>query len=409
MGRLFVAAMAAALFLTLMLRVTYGQSGTGDTPPPPPAEAATTITATAAISATAPVTPLNTYVVKAGDTLYGIALAYSVTIEAIAVTNQLTNPDSLEIDQFLIIPEPGTDPIAALTAAVPMTNGAVLSRVTPSTLVAPINSPFYRTTWLAYYGRPSVPVMGIIGEHDVVTLTRMLKAQAKVVDEINGPQLRVKSAYHLVHGMATVASAADDSHLDFLPDDVVMRYISSGLRNNVAVILDVQMGALSASEAISRALPYLKYPNVHLAIDPEFAMSHPNQTVPGNPIGFVTGAEINAAQKLMADYLVANKIRGRRLLLVHQFFDEMIVEKEQINWDNERVDLVICADGFGDPWGKITKYNGFFSGNEDVTYTAFKLFYRWDEPVLTERHALGTDKFNEQLRVEVAPNMLIYQ
>lgn len=405
LGRLLAAVVVAVTFAALLLRVSLAQSGTGDTPPPPPAVSAES----AAITATATITPLNTYVVKSGDTVFGIALAYSVTMEAIAAANQLENPDDIEIDQVLIIPEPSSETDPALTAAAPITDVAVISRVTAATLNAPITSPFYRTTWLGYYGRPGVPVMGIVGEHELPELMKLLKEQARVIDELNGPEMRVKPAYHLVYGMATVARAADNSHLQFLPEDVVVDYIANGMKNNIAVILDVQVGALSPSEAISRALPYLQYPNVHLAIDPEFAMSHPGQSVPGNPIGFITGAEINAAQELINDYMAEHKIRGRRMLLVHQFFDEMIVDKDQIDWDTERVDLVICADGFGDPNGKISKYNDFFSGNEEVAYTAFKLFYNWDEPLLTERQALGMDKYNEALRIGVAPNVLIYQ
>ncbi len=46
------------------------------------------------------------YVVRAGDTLYGIALRYGVTVQAIVNANNITNPDRLRIGQRLIIPTP---------------------------------------------------------------------------------------------------------------------------------------------------------------------------------------------------------------------------------------------------------------------------------------------------------------
>jgi hypothetical protein len=95
--------------------------------------------------------------------------------------------------------------------------------------------------------------------------------------------------------------------------------------------------------------------------------------------------------------------------MVHQFFEEMIINKWAIEWDNLMLDLVFCADGWGDPWGKIGKYNAFFADRDDVAFTAFKLFYRWDVPVLTERQVMGVDAYNEDLGIEVTPNMVIYQ
>ena len=216
--------------------------------------------------------------------------------------------------------------------------------------------------------------MGILGEMGVVSLTAELKEKARVLDAVNGSNLRVKPAFHLVHGMATVTPTEEGDYLEYLDDATVMQYITAGLKENIAVILDVQVGNVSVSEAISPVLKYLKYPNVHLAVDPEFAMSHPNQAVPGNPIGFVTGEQINEAMDTVEQYMTENQIRGRRIFLVHQFFDEMIIDKDALRWASSQLELTFCADGWGDPWGKITKYNNFFAESDAVKYTAFKMF-----------------------------------
>ncbi|MCX8062811.1 MAG: LysM peptidoglycan-binding domain-containing protein, partial [Anaerolineales bacterium] len=53
------------------------------------------------------------YIVKPGDTLGNIALAYNLPLEQIVEANQLTNPNLLEVGQELIIPQPtpqGTSP-----------------------------------------------------------------------------------------------------------------------------------------------------------------------------------------------------------------------------------------------------------------------------------------------------------
>src|SRR5690606_35332830 len=146
-------------------------------------------------------------------------------------------------------------------------------------------SPYYQKTWVTYYGRPGIDVMGILGEYDIEELTPLLQAQADAYDEANGPHLGVQPAFHLVYGMATKSSGADNSYLAYLDDTTVLSYVQLAAEEGFAVILDMQIGNRSPAQAISPALPYLAYPHVHLAIDPEFAMVHAGQSWPGNPIG----------------------------------------------------------------------------------------------------------------------------
>ncbi|MEM7030768.1 MAG: LysM peptidoglycan-binding domain-containing protein [Chloroflexota bacterium] len=49
-------------------------------------------------------TETNTYTVQSGDTLYGIALQFGVTVEAIVALNDLLDPSYLRIDQVLNMP-----------------------------------------------------------------------------------------------------------------------------------------------------------------------------------------------------------------------------------------------------------------------------------------------------------------
>jgi uncharacterized protein YnzC (UPF0291/DUF896 family) len=188
----------------------------------------------------------------------------------------------------------------------------------------------------------------------------------------------------------------------------VMEYISEAEEEKLAVILDVQIGALSPVEAISNALPYLEHAHVHLAIDPEFAMVHPGQYWPGNPIGYVTAEQVNEVQSAVQRYLRRNRIPGTRVLLVHQFQSNMIVDPEDIDVTYEQVAVTISVDGWGGPWAKISKYNAFIT--PDSPFAAFKLFYQWDEPVLTPRQALGEEQYADMdLLIDVTPNMIIYQ
>lgn len=357
------------------------------------------------------------YVIQPGDTLALIAERFAVDLALLTQANRITDPNRIYAGTRLAIPgsdgalpDPALAPVSVIGAGVTTTlplRGSVVERLTTVAQSVPPTSPFHKITWLTYYGRPGVPVMGILGEHEIAQLTPLLKAQAQAYDTANADELRVQGAFHLVYGMATKAPGADNRHLAFLTDEVVEAYIKAAQAEKLAVILDIQIGALSPVDALAVGFPWLKYENVHLALDPEFAMAHQGQAWPGDPIGYVTAAQINDAQAAMQAYLVANNLPGERILLVHQFLDTMIVDKADLDWSYDRIALTISADGWGGPWGKISKYNDFI---DDAThFSAFKLFYRWDQPLMTPREALGVDGYGEQGYIEVTPNLIMYQ
>lgn len=63
--------------------------------------------------------PAGLYIVRAGDTLSGLAQRYHTTVEEILVANGLTEPDKLYVGQELIIPSLITPPWHRTPTAVP--------------------------------------------------------------------------------------------------------------------------------------------------------------------------------------------------------------------------------------------------------------------------------------------------
>ena len=371
------------------------------------------------LTATELVTAPLVHIVVAGDTLLGIASDYRVTINQLAEANGIADPNLIQVGQKLVIPgqsrpvesvvesEQNVGADAAPTEIPLPTRAGIVERMTEAAQSVPASNPFYRKTWLTYYGRPNVPVMGILGEHNIADLTTLLQEKADSYDAANGSELGIVPAFHLVYGMATWAPGPDGSYLGFMPDSQVTEYISAAIESNFQVILDIQIGGLTPAAALEFGLPWLKYGNVHLALDPEFALVYPGQTVPGNPAGYVTAAQINEAQATMQRYIQKNQIKGKRVLLLHQFLDTMIVNKADLAHDFAGIELVISVDGWGPPAGKVSKYNQFT--DETVHFSSFKLFYRWDEPLMSEREALGVDSINGYDYMNVTPNMIIYQ
>ncbi len=92
---------------------------------PPPALATPTIDIVAQIASSVPtatttVTPSPTpvtYVVKPDDTLFGIAIELGVPLDVLMEANGITNPNSLDVGQVLIVPEVEGGPAATGTPA----------------------------------------------------------------------------------------------------------------------------------------------------------------------------------------------------------------------------------------------------------------------------------------------------
>ncbi len=386
--------------------------------------------------------PSATYTVQAGDVLSSIAVHYGVDVADIVSANNLVDPDSLSIGQELTIPSvagaalaptaaarAGAPTVVPASAQVPIAGasgkagsnqavaplervasdggrGSAYDRLSFAAQVAPEDSPYHNVTWVAYYGRPNVPLLGILGEYSMDDLVPRLRKQAAAYDEANGPELGVMPAFHLIYGMATAFTDDDGSYLSYMADSETKAYIDRANQEKFGVILDVQIGALTPLGALQPAFHWLQDGNVQLAIDPEFAMSEPGQTVPGQPPGTVTAEQINAVQAAMSAYMEENGISGHRILIVHQFLPWMIDDKADL-YRYKGVDLTVCADGFGDPPTKVSKYNDFI--HENVPFAAYKLFYGWDEPLMTEREALGVDASPGIDYMQETPNLIIYQ
>jgi hypothetical protein len=148
-------------------------------------------------------------------------------------------------------------------------------------------------------------------------------------------------------------------------------------------------------------LPYLQYPNVHLALDPEWRTAKPMQE-----IGTVSAAEINRAQQVMEDYILEHQIPGERMLVIHQFNWRMIGNREQVNSGFNRVRLIHCADGFGSPQLKRSSY-AYNAEASNMPIKGFKLFYNlgipgagYDNPLLTPR---------EVYELNPRPYIIMYQ
>ncbi len=248
---------------------------------------------------------------------------------------------------------------------------------------------------LAFYGSPLSKRMGILGWYPIPEMAGRLGALAEEYDRANGER-GVRKAFHLIYG-----TVWPEGEIGILRESVLKEYVEYALERDILVFIDHQIGKHDVPAALKQMLPYLRYPNVHLALDPEW-----RTTKPMVEIGTVTAEELNQAQRTMQEYMVDHGIPGERMLVVHQFNWRMIGDRESVDTAFSRVRLVHCADGFGAPALKRLAYR-YNAEAPNMPVKGFKLFYPsgipgagFDEPLLSPE---------EVLNLEPRPYLIMYQ
>jgi hypothetical protein len=247
---------------------------------------------------------------------------------------------------------------------------------------------------LAFYGHPRSRNMGILGRYSIEELDQRLTALAREYEREGGR--KIIKAFYLIFG-----TVWPEGEIGIIWDELLKRYIDYGLQNNILVFIDHQIGRYDPIDSLRRMLPWLQYPNVHLALDPEWRTTKPMQE-----IGSVTAEEINRAQKVMEEYIAANDIPGERFLVIHQFNWRMIRNRERVDSTSRRVRLVHCADGFGSPRLKRASY-AYNAEVTNIPVKSFKLFYNFNIPGAGYDSPLMTPK--DVYALNPRPYIIMYQ
>ena len=231
---------------------------------------------------------------------------------------------------------------------------------------------------IAFYGHPLSQNMGILGRYDIDELNTSLNTLAAEYNAVNG-QRGIRKAFYIIFG-----TVQPKGEIGYIPDSVIQKYIRFALEHNMLVFIDHQIGRYDPIDSLETMLPYLHYPNVHLALDPEWRTDKPMRY-----IGNITAAEVNRAQEIMSAYLEKYHLPGERMLVIHQFHYSMIKDRMNVRTGFKRITLIHCTDGFGGPELKRNTY-AYNAQAKNMPVKGFKLFYNfnipgagYDEPLLS--------------------------
>lgn len=284
----------------------------------------------------------------------------------------------------------------ALATATPEAAPSSTATATPAPpAFTPGQSLFATSQIVSYYGHPLSPAMGVLGEGSEQEMLERLKMQAAAYQALN-PEQAVIPALHLIYEVAQSLTSDDGLYLYRTDDASVRHFIDLTRDQHMLLFLDLQIGRSSLKAELPHVLPYLREPHVHLAIDPEFVTPPGNR--PGMFIGSLDCLQVNDAEDTI-ERLVEQANLPNKIVIVHQFEDDMLTNKEKLRFDEPRVDTVLDMDGFGDQNGKLSKYDTLVR-QFGAKYAGIKLFYTHDTLLLTPQQVEG---------LTPRPNVIIYQ
>ena len=237
---------------------------------------------------------------------------------------------------------------------------------------------------IAFYGNPLSTRMGILGEFETEDMLARLDREVAEWNRLD-PQHPVQPALHLIAVVANPTPGRDGMYRSRMDSALVEKVYGWAKRKNAIMFVDVQVGHSTVQKELPALERFLKRPEVHLGIDPEFSMK--DGTRPGKRIGSYDAADVNFATQYLAGLVDKYKLPPK-ILVVHRFTKKGVTNVSTIKLD-PRVQIVMHMDGFGPPW---LKRDSFFSyvKREPVQFAGWKQFTKAknDNPATTRESIL---------------------
>ena len=226
---------------------------------------------------------------------------------------------------------------------------------------------------IAYYGNPLVKRMGVLGEYPKDEMLTMLDKEVARWTKAD-PSHPAIPALHFIVTVASDNPGKNGLYRTQMFDSLTNMVYGWAKSRKALFFVDIQVGKSSVQAELPRLRAILENPDVHLGLDPEFAMA-PSGMVPGKKIGTLDAKDINWAVNFL-DEIAKSRNLPPKILVVHRFTRKMVTNSKDIRF-TPHVQVVMDMDGWGPPWLKFDSYRDYVKA-EPVQFTGFKLFYHND-------------------------------
>ncbi len=241
--------------------------------------------------------------------------------------------------------------------------------------------------------------MGVLGEYPEEEMLAKLQGEVKKWQDAD-PGTPVIPALHYIAVVAQGSAGADGKYRARMPGSEIDKVLKMADKIHAIVFLDVQVGFSTIQTELPLLSKYLKMPNVHLGMDPEFSMK--GSIRPGKVVGTYDAADINFAADYLAKLVTENNLPPK-ILIVHRYTGPMVTNYKNIK-TQPQVQIVMNMDGWGTQSKKIGTYKNYIYP-QPVQFTGFKLFYKND--ILTPGTAIMTPE--AVLKLSPKPIYIQYQ
>lgn len=299
-------------------------------------------------------------------------------------TKKVTDPKTgkitiVSVPAPVVVPKPNLWPVKTVYPKV----GAVL--------------PFNRI--IAYYGNLYSTKMGVLGQYPEPEMLQKLNTEVAKWNKADPSTLAIPALHYIV--VTAQGSGGQDGKYRFrMPDKEIDKVLAMAQKINALVFLDIQVGLSDIQTELPLLDKYLKMPQVHLGVDPEFYMK--TGARPGKVIGTLDASEINFMIEHLSKIVKENNLTPK-ILVIHRFTQKMVTNYKNIKLTPE-VQFVMDMDGWGGKAKKINTYKQFVY-KEPVQFPGFKLFYKND--ILEKGTTLFTPE--ELLKLNPRPIYIQYQ
>jgi hypothetical protein len=205
-------------------------------------------------------------------------------------------------------------------------------------------------------------------------------------------------ALELISTLVLSSPGKQRNYAKHLGTEQIDAYLAAARKIKALLILDIQPGHADFLPEVRRLEPYLREPDVGVALDPEWNVAR--DEVPGQVFGHVDAGTVNKVGSYLSG-LVGEHDLPDKLLVVHQFTPRMVRHKTALA-PNPGIDLVLDADGFGAPADKRQVYRRLAPKPGSPAFRGFKLFNVEDTGLMKPKAVLS-------IRKPASPDFVVYE
>ena len=250
--------------------------------------------------------------------------------------------------------------------------------------------------YVALYGSPGMPALGVLGEQDVPATIARAQAHAAPYRALTGDT--VVAGVEIIATIASAGAGPDGNYSQERPIADLLPLVQAAGAAGMTVVLDLQPGRTDFLTQAQEYEPLLELPYVSLALDPEWRLG-PTQ-VHLQQIGHVGIDEVNAVAAWLAQ-LVRDHHLPQKALVLHEFALSMVTDRDRLDTSHDELAMVVHVDGQGNQPAKAATWNAIRLGAPAGIHWGWKNFYHEDTPAMLD--PAGT------YAIQPTPDLVTYQ